>query len=120
MKFLGYSVPRPKLCSDGITHGYTDWSSLRTAVQATSMPNRNDDDVSSVPFVICSHTTLTGGWRDTAPIFINAPDIVIECGQGGTGKGCIVDRGGSHMSFGKLIELEFCLLLIIHSDTMKF
>eukprot|EP00815_Leptocylindrus_aporus_P001718 CAMPEP_0116058312 /NCGR_PEP_ID=MMETSP0322-20121206/5124_1 /TAXON_ID=163516 /ORGANISM="Leptocylindrus danicus var. apora, Strain B651" /LENGTH=302 /DNA_ID=CAMNT_0003542475 /DNA_START=123 /DNA_END=1031 /DNA_ORIENTATION=- len=100
MKFLGYSVPRPKLCSDGITHGYTDWSSLRTAVQATSMPNRNDDDVSSVPFVICSHTTLTGGWRDTAPIFINAPDIVIECGQGGTGKGCIVDRGGSHMSFG--------------------
>ena len=77
---------------------YSDWSSLRSAIQAISQSNQNES--SPDPFVICPQATLTGSKRDTSPIFINVPDVTIECGHDGIGSGCIVERGGSHLSFG--------------------
>jgi len=74
---------------------------LRSAIQAISWPKQPaTTGVAFEPFVICPHTTLTGSRRDSAAIFIDAPDITIECGYGGYGEGCVVDRGGTHFSFG--------------------
>ena len=58
------------------------------------------------PIVICPHTTLSGSKRDTSPISINVADVTIECGYGGIGRGCVVEKGGSHFSFGKIRNLK--------------
>ena len=106
-------IIRPTLCSDGVTMGFQDWNTLKSAIHEANrlsaerfmkwnqfLSDRDDnvqlDDVAlyyeqDVFFTICPDTTLRGR---RGPIFINAENIVLEC------DGCIIDVGGSHLNFG--------------------
>jgi len=112
----GYPGSRsaPNICRDGVTYGYSDWNSLRLAIEeansfAESLGFSEDldwiMDESGVltppdppplpePFIICSGATLKGSNRK-GPIFINSEDIMIQC------ESCIIDGKGTHFAFGK-------------------
>lgn len=104
---------RPTLCSDGVTMGFDDWNTLKSAIrEANSLSaekflrwneylSKRDSrgplvDPSlyyeqDVFFTICPGVTLKAR---KGPIYINAENIVIECEE------CTIDVGGTHLSFG--------------------
>lgn len=105
----------PSLCSDGITMGFSDWSTLKAAVREGNALSaekflRWNEYFSSIEphefgafaddalyyedefiFVICPDITLKAR---RGPIFINAENVIVQC------DGCTVDVGGTHFSFG--------------------
>ncbi|GKY95430.1 hypothetical protein MPSEU_000504500 [Mayamaea pseudoterrestris] len=103
----------PKLCSDGTTVGFDTWDNLNAAVlEANKLSVEHfvhwsrffaDTDFSGtfqddrlyyeeeLIFKVCPGTELQA---KHGPIFINAPNLIIEC------EGCVVNGGSSHLSFG--------------------
>ena len=104
---------QPKLCADGSTIGFDTWDSLKTAVLEANKLSVDqfvrwsrffaDNDISGtfneaelyyeqeMVFKICPGTKLRA---KKGPIFINAPNVILEC------EGCTVSVGASHFSFG--------------------
>jgi hypothetical protein len=103
----------PTLCSDGVTFGFNDWNTLRSAVQEANSISAErfmkwseyfatntftafyDDNLyyeEDVVFTICPGAILRAR---KGPIMINAENVVLECD--GT---CIIDVGGTHLTFG--------------------
>jgi hypothetical protein len=101
----------PSLCSDGSTHGFDDWDTLRRAVQeansisaerfmkwseyfATHPYTALEDDSlyyeQDVIFTICPNALLKG----KRPLHINAENVVLECDH------CTVNVVGTHLAFG--------------------
>ena len=101
-------------CSDGITRGYSNWSSLRNAIQETNIYSASlatigstnwmiDDFGIAMPseplpspetFVICPGAYLKDSSR-YGPIFIDSENVKIDCDS------CIIDVSSSHFTFGK-------------------
>ena len=102
-----------KLCADGSTTGFDTWDSLKAAIlEANKLSvdkfvrwsrffadndfagTFNEDELyyeQEVVLRICPGTKLRA---KQGPIFINAPNLILEC------EGCIVSVGASHFSFG--------------------
>jgi hypothetical protein len=110
---LTRSTFHPKLCSDGTTWGFDSWDSLNDAVIEANILSVEkyvqwsrffaDVDFSGtfqddhlyyeeeLVFKICPGTKLRA---KQGPIFINTPNLIVEC------EGCVVSVGASHLSFG--------------------
>lgn len=112
---FGEATIHPTLCPDGETIGFSDWNTLKSAIQeANRLSAENflkynqwiaqfDDEPPNTKrdpslyyerdsfFVICPDITLKAR---KGPIFINAENIVLEC------DGCTIDVGASHLAFG--------------------
>jgi hypothetical protein len=104
----------PKLCADGATWGFDSWSSLRSAIHLANKLSVEqfvrwsrffadheefsgifqDDSLyyeQEIVIRICPRATLRARH---GPIFINAPNLILECDK------CTVSIGSSHFSFG--------------------
>lgn len=112
---LRKTTVHPTLCRDGVTVGFSDWPTLKAAVQEANAMSAErflrwnqyfataegqnfgvfedgslyyEDDVI---FTICPGATLKSR---RGPIYINAENIIIDCEY------CIIDVRGTHLSFG--------------------
>jgi len=99
---------QPTLCSDDLTVGFSDWHTLKAALDeansftaagfyagATSSASTPVDDSlyyeDEVVFTICPGAYLKSR-RDS--LYINSENIVLECEH------CVLDVHGTHLSFG--------------------
>lgn len=103
----------PRQCADGVTTGFESWSDLKAAITEANkisvekfvrwsrffadsgFTGTFEDDrlyyEEEVVFTICPGAKLQAR---KGPIFINTPNIILEC------EGCVVNVGASHFSFG--------------------
>lgn len=108
---LSQSLYAPTLCPDQTTYGYSDWHVLRHAIHEANhvlaeerwnglLSSVEENDVhqnqhniyeEDYYFTICPGIILKAR---RAPIWINAPNLVIECDD------CSIVVGGTHLSFG--------------------
>ena len=112
---LRESTVHPTLCSDGVTLGFSNWATLKAAVQEANSISAErfmkwssyfayvrdsnsrvfEDETlyyeRDVLFTICPGAILKAR---RGPIYINAENVVIEC------EGCTIDVKTTHLAFG--------------------
>eukprot|EP00521_Asterionellopsis_glacialis_P016885 CAMPEP_0195303320 /NCGR_PEP_ID=MMETSP0707-20130614/32587_1 /TAXON_ID=33640 /ORGANISM="Asterionellopsis glacialis, Strain CCMP134" /LENGTH=371 /DNA_ID=CAMNT_0040366827 /DNA_START=42 /DNA_END=1157 /DNA_ORIENTATION=+ len=105
---LSENKVQPTLCSDGVTLGFSDWHTLKAAIDeansftaagfiagaASSAGTPADDSFyyeEEVLFTICPGAAIKSR-RDS--LYINSENIILECEH------CVIDVHGTHLSFG--------------------
>jgi hypothetical protein len=113
--YFALATVKPNLCADHQTLGYDNWDVLKSAVHEVNTISVesfvrwsryfadhedfagtfNDDALyyeEENVLTICPGITLSS--KKGGPIFINAPNLIVECDE------CTIQGGPSHFSFG--------------------